>query len=396
MLFLGVALCFSVSVVSAASSSSNNDISTDSVTVQNQAVQASGSIDTSAPTVASSDPVNNAVSVARDKVVTVSFSEPVQGGTLNFELKNSLGTVIPITSSVSGKVLTITPSSLLALGTGYNLILHTGSVTDLAGNPLALKVIHFTTDPPPTVTSIAPTKNIIIVSFSEAVQGGNLCFELKNSLGTVIPITNSISGNVLTITPSTLLVIGTGYNLILYEGSVTDLSGNPLALKVISFTVKPYKTVWITSDNIFTTAADNKRMTDIVALLRSWGVDAKVFGLGPNTHYSVLKASNVLQNALVVNIYGGACAATIYEMGQNYYKALKGTREVYSIWISPPATDIRGLAWLPRAHDDDFSPSSFTGLAHPDQFLINQGYHFLVTSGDILKMAQAILNEAKT
>ncbi|MBI4814294.1 MAG: hypothetical protein HY802_08500, partial [Methanobacterium sp.] len=120
------------------------------------------------------------------------------------------------------------------------------------------------------------------------------------------------------------------------------------------------------------------------------------YGLGSNTHYSVLLSSGIPQDALVVNIYGGACAATIYEMGLNSYKAIKGSREVYSIWISPPALDIRGLAWLPRAHDDDFSSPSFTGLANPDQFLNSHGYNFLVCSGDIAQMASAIFNEART
>jgi Bacterial Ig-like domain len=98
------------------------------------------------PKVTSSSPVNNAVNVPTDKVIKVYFSEPVQAGTLNCELKSSSGKTIPLTKSVSGNVLTITPSTSLARGTSYNIILHTGSVTDLSGNPLALKTIHFTTD----------------------------------------------------------------------------------------------------------------------------------------------------------------------------------------------------------------------------------------------------------
>jgi len=44
-----------------------------------------------------------------------------------------------------GNTLTITPSTLLAKGTKYTLTLHTGSVTDLAGNQLTLTSSIFTT-----------------------------------------------------------------------------------------------------------------------------------------------------------------------------------------------------------------------------------------------------------
>ncbi|WP_286242096.1 pseudomurein-binding repeat-containing protein [Methanobacterium ferruginis] len=187
----------------------------------------------------------------------------------------------------------------------------------------------------------------------------------------------------------------------------------------VSADVKPlslYKPVWITSDNINTNAVDMERMNDIVEALRTWGVNAYVYGLGPNTHYSVLQSSSVPQNALVVNLYGGACAGTIYEMGANYYYAIKGSREVYSIWISPPAWNItnlptktynNGVNFLPKAWDDDFSNylpdwgyntkgQWLCGLNNPDQFLNNRGYNFLITTGSILEMANAIYNEART
>jgi hypothetical protein len=153
-----------------------------------------------------------------------------------------------------------------------------------------------------------------------------------------------------------------------------------------------YKVIWLTSDNIYTTTKDWNMLNSLVSLLNAAGAEAYAFGLGPNTHVSALNSAPA--NSLVVDIYGGACAGTLYEMGTTWYKNLKGSREVYTIFISPPSTDIRGLAWLPRAHDDDFSDASFTGLANPDQFLYNNGYDFLVTSGNLAEMANAILNEA--
>jgi hypothetical protein len=172
--------------------------------------------------------------------------------------------------------------------------------------------------------------------------------------------------------------------------------------------------VYITSDNINTPTEDWNRMAAICNLLISWGLNAYGWGLGPDTQNSVMRDVKVPQNALVVNIYGGACAGTIYAMTGSYYLGIKGARKVYCIWISPPAWDITNLPtkainggknFLPRAHDDTFSKylpnwgynskGQWTdGLNNPDQFLINNGYHFMVTNGNILEMATGIYDEA--
>ena len=64
---------------------------------------------------------------------------------MNIELKKSNGTVVPFTTSINGNSLTITPAQLLANDTKYTLTLHTGSITDLAGNPLVLWSSSFIT-----------------------------------------------------------------------------------------------------------------------------------------------------------------------------------------------------------------------------------------------------------
>ncbi|EKF85116.1 Pseudomurein-binding repeat-containing protein [Methanobacterium formicicum DSM 3637] len=177
------------------------------------------------------------------------------------------------------------------------------------------------------------------------------------------------------------------------------------------------KPIWITSDRISDTLdADYNRLNAIVALLRSWGADANVFGVGPDTQNAVLRSSSVQDNALVVDIYGGACAGTIYAMAGSYYQGIKGNREVYSIWTTenggwditnlPTKAYNSGVNFLPRAHDDTFSTylpdwgynskNQLTdGLNNPDQFMISHGFDFLVCNGDILQMATAIFNEAR-
>jgi hypothetical protein len=159
--------------------------------------------------------------------------------------------------------------------------------------------------------------------------------------------------------------------------------------------VSKYRPVYITSDNITDAGTkDINRINTIVNGLKKLGLTAVNFGLGPNTHIKVLTSTTVPANALVVDIYGGACAGTLYEMGTAWYKGIKGTRKVFTVFI-PPAKDITGLAFLPRAHDDNFSKDSFTGLAYPDKYLISNGYNY-IRSSDFTTIINSIVNEAKT
>ena len=49
-----------------------------------------------------------------------------------------------------------------------------------------------------------------------------------------------------------------------------------------------YRPVYITSDNINNTSADNARINNIVAALQQLGLVAVNYGLGPNEHYNIL------------------------------------------------------------------------------------------------------------
>jgi len=151
--------------------------------------------------------------------------------------------------------------------------------------------------------------------------------------------------------------------------------------------------VYITSDNIMNSATDNARINNIVKGLRSLGINAYNMGLGPNTHITVLKNGNIPINALVVDIYGGADAGLIKEMGSSWYNSMKGSKKVFTVFW-PPAKVITGLAFLVRAHDDNYDPASFKGLAHPDQYMINNGYNYIY-SGVINDIVNAILYQAK-
>ncbi len=139
--------------------------------------------------------------------------------------------------------MTIDPKSNLA-ESKYTLAIHTGAVTDLAGNPVAVKSSKFTVGTAPKVVKVDPkngaTKVVrsktIKMTFNEAIKAGsNYKIELKTNNGKKVTIKKSISGKVLTIKHAKLAA-NTKYKLVLYSGSVADKAGNPVAAKTYKFT----------------------------------------------------------------------------------------------------------------------------------------------------------------
>ncbi len=153
--------------------------------------------------------------------------------------------------------------------------------------------------------------------------------------------------------------------------------------------------VYIVSDNINNLQTDTIRIDDLIFALANLGITAYDMGIGPDTHDSVLSNPNVPSNAVIVEIYGGADAGVIAEKGTTWYKDLLGNRSDFIVY-TPGATNITGLAWLPRASDDDYDPSSFTGIANPAQFLLNNGiqYYYGLTTNTMVQCAEAIYKVA--
>lgn len=316
--------------------------------------------DTHSPKVKTVDPVKNAV-VISNKIIKVKFNEPIKNGNKWIVLKNSKGSVKPTVSTVKGNTLTIVPKTALAKGVKYNLVLHSGSVKDLAGNRASKYTTSF------SVSSL--TLSQIKSGLVRAQKFYNKNYRLPNYISY----------------GSTKIPISTFKKVLASQG----LKIKTVSAKAIESGTQP---VYITSDNIINRGTDNTRINSIVNGLRAMGIKAYNMGLGPNTHVQVLQSSQIPRNALVVDIYGGACAGTLYEMGSKWYKSIRGTKEVYTIFW-PPAKVITGLPFLVRAHDDNFSPASFTGLAHPDQYLLKNGYNYLY-SGSITAIVSAIYNQA--
>jgi hypothetical protein len=178
--------------------------------------------------------------------------------------------------------------------------------------------------------------------------------------------------------------------------------------------------VYITSDNIYNKKSDTDRITQLSQKLKLKGLKVVNYGLGPNFHYTVLKDSNVPKNALIVNVYGGVCAGTIWEMNTKSYKYYRGNRSVFSVWIKTKI-NIDKIEFLRRASDDNFTPLYKTpggfpdaydidkngiiepgqpkredGLKNPAKYLKSWGYHYIyMPQMDLNKLSERIYQEAK-
>jgi hypothetical protein len=103
--------------------------------------------DTALPMINATDPLNNATGIARNKVVSVTFSEAMNATTITsstLTLKQGANTVTG-TIAYAAKTATFTPSVILDAGLTYTATITTGA-KDLAGNAIAANTVwSFTT-----------------------------------------------------------------------------------------------------------------------------------------------------------------------------------------------------------------------------------------------------------
>jgi uncharacterized protein YjiK len=103
---------------------------------------ATGSLDTTAPTLASTSPLDNATGVTSSRVL-LNFSEPVVAGIGNIVISNSAGDTrtIPVGDitqvTFSGNTANINPGADFIRGTSYNVQLASGVIKDAGGNSFA-------------------------------------------------------------------------------------------------------------------------------------------------------------------------------------------------------------------------------------------------------------------
>src|SRR5262249_49768487 len=122
------------------------------------------------PTVVSTTPPSGESGVALGSVISATFNEAVQSGTISFVLEDPTESLVPATLSYNSTTFTaiLTPNAPLAPSTTYEALL--SNAQDLSGNPMASAVTwNFTTASGtlvPTVVSQTPPPGAANISIA--------------------------------------------------------------------------------------------------------------------------------------------------------------------------------------------------------------------------------------
>ncbi|TAE17339.1 MAG: T9SS C-terminal target domain-containing protein [Bacteroidetes bacterium] len=205
-------------------------------------------------------PANNAVSVATDTDLKITFNANVVKNTGNIVIKkvsdNSIFETIDVTSdkvTITGNVVTINPFLNLSESTQYYVEVSNGAFKDASNLSFAgitnSNTWRFTTldatapiantfSPANTSVNVPMSANLVI-TFNELVKKGTtnpaniIIRKLSDgSSAETIPITSTqvtISNAIVTINPANDLLSGTDYYVEMSPGAIQDLAGNNFA-----------------------------------------------------------------------------------------------------------------------------------------------------------------------
>lgn len=203
--------------------------------------------DLTAPTVVSHIPASGATGVPLVQTVTIVFSEAMDYSSVVGALTwTGAGGPVPFdVESTESNIFELGPQALLQHNTLYTVTI-SSAATDLAGNHLAQTSWNFRTtsavdNTPPTLISTTPTDGATNVpvstnlrlQFSEAIDR----YSLENVVITP-PVGDGMDswspdGATVTFDPDVDLADDTQYTLIIGEGMITDLAGNPMEESVV-------------------------------------------------------------------------------------------------------------------------------------------------------------------
>ena len=155
------------------------------------------------------------------------------------------------------------------------------------------------------------------------------------------------------------------------------------------------KTIVLDSDLIYNTARDLKLLNDMASLLRAKGYKVIVNSkIGPNSHNNDVMN---YEDVCVFSIYGGVDSGMFVDKASNWFQYYlnHNDNQIALGFLSPPVTkDLATLDWLERAHDDDYSPKNFTGLANPGLYINEEVGANYVYGSNAAQLVNNFLNYA--
>ena len=319
--------------------------------------------DTSAPSVTSVTPADSSTGVAVNSAITLNFSEVVSAVSVNsnvvrVSLQASF-TPVPGTLATNGAVVTFTPSGSLPGNTQIGITVN--GVRDYAGNTNSFFSASFTTAvvtdlTPPTVTSVTPpngTANLglntqAVVAFSEAIDPLTATEENFGLFSgfTRLATQVSVSSDRRSVTLSAGILPANSTIQVAVSSGVRDLSGNPLADFLSSFSTVPFADATRPSVNVQRPAngATGVPLTSKITLFLSKPMDSA----------STTAAMKVSQNGALV-----AGSAVLSGNGQTLTFTPAGAFSngaLIEVFLASTAIDTFGNAANPYA-------GSFTTLA---------------------------------
>jgi len=180
-----------------------------------------GPADTTAPTVNSFNPADEAHGVTVSSNIVVTFSEAIQRGTGDIALKTAAGTVVETFNaatstniSISSSTLIINPTADLASDSVYKVEFAAGTIKDLAGNSfIGTTSYNFTTNYAPTGTvtitgtaiqgqtltagnTLADPDGLGTISYQWQANGSNI----SGATGTTLTLNQDHVGKTITVT----------------------------------------------------------------------------------------------------------------------------------------------------------------------------------------------------